>query len=466
MASTTGRRRGRERGRRVLTPRRVRTIEGAILLLLGSIGVILMTLRPVAAQAGAVCVLCGPHAGAEAVVNIVLFIPIGAGLALLGLRWRTAVLIGIAATVLIEVLQLALPLGRSASLLDLVTTFAGTVIGFHVSEHRRRFAYPRSRLALRYAVTAGVAWLLILTMSAAALLPSVPAGAYLAQWAPAVEGHDRYIGRVVSSHVSGVTVANGPVTASERLHVAMRQGVVTEATIVPQGAPLRLAPVLRVITTDSTEALMLGQRRDDLVFRSRVIGSALRLVTPSVAMNGVLSSRLATDRGAMVVSGAREGGQLRAGAYGSEVILDLHAGSGWMLLAPPASALQGSADAMSALWAGVPLFAASYWMGRRARRRARRAGDATRMTGASGQVLIAVPMLLTLAVAGLAGISALFGLSQPALGVWLGTLTAIGLGLMVGASFGLTHDARMPGSPRTAATTGEMPTAELPAGTV
>ena len=450
----------------MLTPRRVRTIEGAILLLLGTIGVILMTLRPTALQTGAVCVLCGPHAGAEALVNVVLFIPIGAGLALLGLRWRTAVLIGIAATVVIEVLQLALPLGRSASLLDLVTTFAGTLIGFYVGEHRRRFAFPRSRLALRYAVTAGVAWLVMMTLSAAALLPSVPAGAYLAQWAPALEGHERYTGRVLSVHVSGVSIANGPVAAGDVLHSAMREGIATEATIVSQGAPLRLAPILRVLTTDSTEALMLGQRHDDLVFRSRVIGSALRFVTPSVVMPDALSSRLATERGAMIISGVRDGGQLRAGAFGSEAILHLHAGTGWLLLAPPGSALQASADALSALWAGIPLFGASYWAGRRARRRARRAGDATRMTGASGQVLIAVPVLLALAVAGLAGISALFGLSQPGLGVWIGTVASIGLGLIVGASFGLSHEARVPGSSRPGSTTGEMPTGELRTGTV
>ena len=465
MPSTTGRRRGRERGRRVLTARRVRTIEGATLLLVGTIGVILMTLRPAAPRAGVICLLCGPHAGAEALVNVALLVPVGAGLALLGLRWRTAVMIGIAATVIVEVLQLALPLGRSASLLDLVTTFAGTVIGFYVAEHRRRFAYPRSRLALRYAVRAGIAWLLLLVLSSAALLPSVPDGSYVAQWAPALEGHDRYTGRVLSSHVAGVPLESGPVAESDRLRNAMRDGIITEATILPQGAPLRLAPVLRVITTDSTEALMLGQRRGDLTFRTRVVGSALRLVAPTVIMPDALSSRLVTERGAMTIGGAREGGQLRAGAFGDEAILSLHAGSGWMLLAPTASGLQASANSLSALWAGIPLFAASYWLGRRARRRARRAGDTTRMTGATGQVLIAVSLLVTLTVIGLSGISAAFGLSQPELGVWIGTLTAIGLGLMVGASFALTHDTHVPGSVRPG-TTGELPTVELRTGTV
>jgi hypothetical protein len=246
----------------------------------------------------------------------------------------------------------------------------------------------------------------------------------------------------------------------------MRDGIVTEATILPQGVPLRLAPVLRVITTDSTEALMLGQRRGDLSFRTRVIGSALRLVTPTVIMPDALSSRLATERGTVTIGGAREGGQLRVGAFGDEEILSLHAGSGWLLLAPTAGGLQASANALSALWAGIPLFAVSYWMGRRARRRARRAGDTTRMTGATGQVLIAMSLLVVLAVIGLAGISAAFGLSQPEVGVWIGTVMAIGLGLMVGASFALTHDTHVPGSMRPGSTTGELPATELRTGTV
>ncbi len=464
MPSTTGRRRGRERGRRVLTPRRVRTIEGATLLLLGTVGAILMTLRPAAPRAGTICMLCGPYAGVDAILNVLLFIPIGAGLALLGLRWRNALLIGAAATVVIEVLQIALPLGRNASVVDALANAAGVAIGFYLAERRRALAYPRSRASLRYAITAGVAWLLVLTLSAALLMPSVPDGPYIAQWAPVVEGYDRYAGRVTAAHVSGVAISNGAVAESDRLGSGMRAGVTTEATIFAQGAPRRLAPVVRVVTEDSTEALMLAQRRDDLVFRSRVIGTALGLATPSVVMPDALSSRLASDRGALIVSGAREGGQLRAGAFGGEAILSLHAGSGWLLLAPSSRSVQASADVLSALWLGGPLFLAGYWMGRRARRRARRSGDTTRMSGASGQVLMAVPLLLALTIAGLAGVSALFGLSQPGLNVWLGTLAAIGLGLIVGATFALSHEARIPGASRPGATTSELPVPDLKAG--
>lgn len=461
MPSTTRHRRERDRDRRVFTPRRVRRIEGAGLLLLATVAVILATLRPTAATAAHLCIVCGPHAAVEAVVNVLLFIPIGAGLALLGVRWRTAIVIGAAATVVIETLQLALPLGRVASISDLITNTVGTAIGFYLSEHRRAIAYPRSRAALRYAIGMGVAWLLTLTATAVALLPSVPEGAYVAQWGPVVEPFDRYTGRVIGAHVSGVAIPNGPIAQSDKLRHAMRQDVRVEVTTELGGAPLRLAPVLRLVGADSAEVFLLGQRKSDLLFRSRVLATEIRLVTPMVVMPDAVSTLDASERGTLVAGGRRERGRLRVGALANDANLELHAGAGWLLFLPPASSLQASADLLSAVWSGMPLFAAGYWAGRRARRRARRAGDAMRMRGAGGQILMALPVLLGLAVVGLAGISALFGLSQPSWVVWIGAITAIGVGLAVGASLAMAHDDRAHGSSRHGAKASEgLPRAE------
>jgi VanZ family protein len=455
MSSTSRHRRERDRDRRVFTPRRVRRIEGAALLLIATIGVILATLRPTEGTPAHLCVVCGAHASVDAIVNILLFVPIGAGLALLGVRWRTAIMIGAAATILVETLQLALPLGRSASISDLLTNTLGTAVGYYLSEHRRAIAYPRSRAALRYAIGLGLAWLVMLTATAVALLPSIPEGGYIAQWQPALEPFDRFTGRVSSAHLSGVTTPNGRVTDSERLWHALRQGVRVEATIEPGGAPRRVAPIVRVTTVDSAEVLLLAQRRDELLFRSRVLGTAMRLATPTVAMPDAVLPLVSTERGSLIAGGRRERGQLRVGALGGDAILELHAGAGWLLLLPPASALQASADLLSGVWVGLPLFAAAYWTGRRARRRARRAGDAMRMRGAGGQILLATPVLLGVAVIGLAGISALFGLSQPSKTVWLGAVLGIGSGLAVGASLALSRDDRTHGSPRHDAKGGE-----------
>jgi hypothetical protein len=435
-------------------------MEGAALLVLATIGVILATLRPTVVRPGMFCVVCGPYAGVDAVLNVLLFIPIGAGLALLGVRQRSAIMIGLAATALIETLQLALPLGRVASVSDLVTNTIGTAIGFYLAEHRRALAYPRSRAALRYAIGFSAAWLLLLTVTAVALLPAVPGGAYIAQWRPTLPRFDRFLGEVFAAHVSGVTIAAGPVADAGAIRAAMRDAVVLEATIAPLGAPRRLAPIVRLVDADSGEIVMLGQQGGDLVFRSRVIGSNMRLATPAVVMADALSARVVHEAERLTVGGTRDGGELRVGALGQEEILTLHAGTGWLLFTPSAGRMQRTADVISGLWVGVPLFVTGYWTGRRARRRARRAGDTTRLRGASGQILLLLPVLIGLAVVGLSGISAMLGLAQPSLLVWMGALTGIGAGLIIGASFALSHDHGTHGSSRSSARSVDEPSVE------
>jgi hypothetical protein len=453
-------RRERDRDRRVFTPRRVRRIEGSLLLLLGTAAVILSTLRPTTPSAPHLCFVCGPHAGVVAFANVALFIPIGAGLALLGVRLQLAVFIAAAATFLIETLQLALPLGHTASVADVLTNTLGAALGHYIAARRRAFVYPRSRAAFRYAIAISAAWLFMLVLTAVAFLPSVPAGRYSAQWGSTLESADRYPGDVVSAHVSGLTLTSGPVAASGTLLEAMRDGARVEATIVPGAMPLRVSPIVRLIRSDSAEVLMLGQHRDDLVFRARIIGTGLRFVTPMVVMPNALLREDRGERPVVVVGGRREPGRLRVGALGGDAILDLHAGAGWLLFAPPGRGVQASANMLSALWAGAPLFAAAYWGARGARRRARRAGDAMRMRGAGGRILAMLPAFIALAALGLAGISRLFGLSIPAWGVWIGVVTAIGAGLTLGASLALAHDDRAHGSSRReAASPNELPRA-------
>ena len=455
MPTTARHRHVRDRDRRIFTPRRVRRIEGGTLLLLATVGVILATLRPGVAQSSHLCIVCGSHAAVDAVVNLLLFIPIGAGLALLGLRVRAALAIGAAAAIVIETLQFALPIGRVATIADVITAIGGTTVGFYLSERRRAIAYPRSRAALRHAVGIGIAWLLLLSVSAFALMPVAPPAAYFAQWSPRVEPFDAYTGRILDAHASGVRIPNGPIDRSTELRDAARRSLRIEATVEPRGVPLRLAPIVRVVTADSAEIFMLGQRGTDLHFRSRVRGTGMGLVTPTVVMRDAMSALYAGTPETVVVGARRERGELRVGARGSDVVLSLHAAAGWLLFLPPASSLHEAADIVTAVWAGALLFVAAYWAGRRARRRARRAGDAMRMRGAGGRILATLPFLLGLAVIGLGGISAAFGLSQPPSAAWIGALAGIGAGLVVGVTLALSHDDRPHGSGRHGTTTGE-----------
>ncbi len=421
-------------------------MEGGALLALALLAIGFLTLVPTGnGTRTTFCVICGPHAGADAVFNVALFLPIGAGLALMGTPWRIALAIGVGVSFVVELLQVVLPIGRVGAAFDLLMNVAGTAIGVMLMRRRRAILYPRSRPALRFAVGGGAAWAIILALTAVGLRPSLPAGGYRGQWSPDLESFDAHTGRVVSANLSGFALPDGPLARTDTVRTAMRMRTQLDAQAEFVTAHGRLAPIVRVVDERDYEVALLGQRGHDLLFRARVLASNLRLFAPGVVMFDALASvDLARPR-LLPIDGQREGGRLRVSAYGREEVLRLHSGVGWMFLAPPASLPYRLAEFASALWIGAPLLAVGYWTGRRARRKARRAGDAFRLTGTGGQVLAALPALITLVIGGLAGVSFALELSIPGPIVWAGAFTAIGIGISAGIATALSHDDRAHG---------------------
>ena len=425
--------------------------------MLALIAIGLLTLLPSDGAPGTrVCIVCGPHAATDAGLNAVLFLPIGAALALLGASWRNAVAMGFALTVLIELLQLALPIGRVASLSDIVMNVAGTAAGHALTARRRVILYPRSNAALRYATIGASVWLLVLVISAIGLRPSVPPGPWFGQLSPVLEGFAEHRGAVLSASLWGVPVTEGELRGAEAVRGALRERMRLDAQAQFPTAGPGLAPVVRVVKPGGVEIALIAQQRHDLVFRARVLATNVRLLTPAVIMRDVLTGIDIAGGQAILVDGERVGGRLRLSAHGREAILPLHSGAGWMLFVPT-TLVPGAADVASAVWVGVPLLAIGYWTGRRARRRARRSGDAFRLTGTAGQVLHAIPALLGLTVAGLGGVSAALGLALPGPVVWIGAVVGIGFGIALGISSALTHDDRAHGLSRAAPSGGVVP---------
>lgn len=408
-----------------------------------------MTLSPVSGDRGTtLCIVCGPTAGTDMIMNLALFLPLGAALALLGASWRTALACGLGATLIIEMLQLMLPIGRVASVSDVVMNLLGTAIGFQLASNRRRILYPRSPSSMRFLIVGSIAWLAILGLTALGMRPSHPRGQYIGQFSPDVEDFDRHGGRVQAARLSGFDLPDGPLPNTDAVRAAMRtrtQLDVTAQFVTHRG---RLAPVVRVVDAADREVALLAQRQQDLLFRTRVLASNLRLVTPAVIMFDPLASVDLANGLTMVVDAERRGGHLRMSAYGRVKLLPLHSGAGWMFFAPATTMLYHAPDVASAIWVGIPLLILGYWAGRRARRKARRAGDAFRLTGTAGEILGTLPAFAGLIIVGLAVISFVFGLSIPGPIVWAGAVVCLGLGMAAGISTALSHDDRAHGLSR------------------
>ena len=71
-----------------------------------------------------------PHKLLEAMLNVALFLPFGASLRWVGARLRSAVLLGFALSLAVEMLQWSGIPGRGGELQDLIANSAGAVIGW------------------------------------------------------------------------------------------------------------------------------------------------------------------------------------------------------------------------------------------------------------------------------------------------------------------------------------------------
>jgi FeS assembly protein SufD len=103
---------------------------GAALALAGFLFIAVATLTPlpnVMYSLPRTCIVCGELGVVDVVNNILLFVPLGAGLTLAGVRRRTAVALCVALTVTVETLQIGVIAGRDAKITTLYTTLGSDV---------------------------------------------------------------------------------------------------------------------------------------------------------------------------------------------------------------------------------------------------------------------------------------------------------------------------------------------------
>ena len=447
----------RHRDRRP-TAATVRRIEGALLLGAVAVMIVVVTLFPRDDARQGLCAACGAAPATNAVIHVLLFGAVGAGLALVGTTMRRALIVAAIFTMSIEVLQFVLPMQRQASLADVIASIAGAALGFVTVANRRAILYPRSARALRFAGAATAMWLLLLLATAWGFQPAGLRAPYSGQWTPLLDGTTRHGGRVIEAHLSGVPLPNGPVAQPAELERAVADGIRLDLTAEPGTPSYDLAPIIRAVGRSNREILMLGRRGDDLVYRAGIKASALGLSAPALTLGGAFVGLDRISAEATELSAEHGPSGLRVSGYGRAVSLSFHPASGWMLFWPGRSIPQASFDLISALWVLAPLFLISYWVGRRARRRARRAGDSYRMTGTAGEILRALPLLVLAVGIGLAGVAMAFGLAMPPLLVWVGAAIGIALGLGVGVTRALAHSDRTHSSTRV----GSIPNVEIP----
>lgn len=382
--------------------------------------IVAATLWPVSAkEAGrwSSCVVCGGRGTADVLVNILLFLPFGAGLAAAGFSLSRCVLAGALLSAGVEFAQLYLP-GRDPSLGDVVSNTLGSGFGVVLVATASRWMLPAGARATRLSRTATLAAAALCYVTGWLLAPAPPRPSYAALWTPNLGRLQWYRGRVQDVTLGDVALPAGPVANS----AAMR-----ELLLSPRGFTLHVRAIagprtdalggfLVIEGERGRELLLVGPDRDDLVFRfrTRAVALHLRLDAPDIRLSNALRSVTPGDTLAMTVRGSRGRYTMTANASRADG-LGFTVASGWGLLVYPRTLPAWFKMLCSVVWLAALWAPAGFW--------ARTRGDALVMGGAVAAGLLGAPAVTPLeatppllwaaaAIGGIAGVGVRLAVSR------------------------------------------------------
>ena len=397
-----------------------------LLAALGFAFIAIMTLTPQAgppAFAPSLCVLCGEMAVQDIILNVILFVPFGAGLRMAGVRRARVIAIAFCLTTAIELLQMHLIPGRDSSLGDVITNTLGGAVGVALADSWQTWLLPSARQARRLLFGGVIVWVTILAATVWALHRSLPDSTLWGQWDPAILHFDRFSGTIVKSDAAGFAFppgARGSDPVFRRRLVS--DSVLVSAAVLPGAPSERTAPILSVYDPERRQIFLLAQRQRALVFSIRMNAARAMVRDPIVGLDDVFpaSADARTANDTLHVAGGIIGDALviratdDAHRVARERRIALGPGLGWTFFLPWPYAFGDETAALSALWIGGLFLPLAYW--------ARRARRPVEMSAALGIA----------AIAGLVGAPLVGGGAFVGWMEWAG----VAVGLTLGASIG------------------------------
>lgn len=283
-----------------------------------------MTLRPAppVPRLPPLCIICGQLGAVDFILNTILFVPLGISLSLVVARPRYVMLIGVATTLVIELLQVRVIPGRDASLGDLIANTAGTALGVWAATAGVARLSATGAEARRLAAGLGLLVSAILVGAGWALKPAVPRYPLWVLWTPSRRNLDNFAGRLLEFRFNGAPRSStdvlppDPATHSTSLEVS----VAVSAPATPSRSG-RQAIIVQ-LTNGIEEGLSLGQWRNAAIFRSYTNGARLRLRPLLVKLNGAFAGDSASGTDVVTRLGVRSDAR--------SVVLTRERGGAWL----------------------------------------------------------------------------------------------------------------------------------------
>jgi len=378
-------------------------------LLVASVAAILAaTLSPIAGEElerwfG--CVVCGERGTADVLVNVLLFLPLGAALAAAGMPLRRAMLGCALLSAGVEFAQLYIP-GRDPSLGDIVFNTVGSGLGAVLVATAPFWLLPARPRRSQLSRAAAVAAAALCYLTGWLLAPALPERQYFALWTPNLGHLEWYRGRVWEASIGDLQIPTGPLRNSS---------AVRDLLLAPEGFSLRvralagprtaaLGALVALYDETEREILLLGPDRDDLVFRVRTRAAAWRLDEPDIRVSNALRSVAPGDSLDVTVRGSRGRYSMAVNSTGRSG-LGFTVGSGWALLMYPEALPGWLRTFLTLAWVAALWAPAGFW--------ARTRSDVWIAGGALAVALLGAPAVMPLratpllqwAAAGLGGLA-------------------------------------------------------------
>jgi VanZ like family len=396
---------------------RTRPRLGAALASVGLLAILVLTLYPnprqarVAEQTPLLCLVCGDSGGADVALNLLLFIPFGAGLALLGWSWGRVVAVCALLSLGVETLQFAAHTGRDASLSDLLTNTASGALGAALTSRLDRLLAPGPVLAGRLFLAAASAWLAVLIFTAVSMRPWAPAGRLRNYCTASYPTSEIFSGTARTMTLNGVILFCDQDLPRGGIRRQIRRGEIALETVALAGDPSLGRRVIHLVRTPRTPVLVLAQQGRAAVFHAPTMAEAFGLFAPAVRLPDAFPSRRG---GPVKLDAGTEGRRLELSAADREgrreVDLALSPSYGWTLLFPIPIGPGILLRIVAALWLGSLILPAGYWARLSARPKA--------VLGALGAVVIV----------GLGLVPALGGFDRVHWSEWIGTGGGVAVG--------------------------------------
>ncbi len=247
--------------------------------------VLVSTLAPAPGSAAAAagtplsCILCGSSGLRDFLLNILLFVPLGCLLYRVGLPALRVLLFGFGLSLLIETIQFILPIGRDASLSDVLSNSLGAGLGAALALHLRNLTSPSAVLARRLAAGIFLAWAAFGILGAWAD-QALPAGEGIlaGSWARTYPGTGTFGGTIESATVAGVEVHNWDVARPGPIRRALEgDSIGTQVRVTSLPRADRWSQVFAVGDWGAEPVLELSLEGCQLRYEMRTRALSLRL---------------------------------------------------------------------------------------------------------------------------------------------------------------------------------------------